>query len=151
MSAAQNIPGPRLWLVLAKAYGSMASYIERCVAAQGLCLSDFMVMEALLHKGPLTMSAIGEKVLLASASMTSAVDRLAERGLVRRKESAEDRRVRMVELTAAGKRFISALYAQHERDLEAIAADLSAAERRQLYEGLKKLGLAAKAAASVPT
>jgi MarR family 2-MHQ and catechol resistance regulon transcriptional repressor len=56
--------GPRLWLVLARAYGSLATYVEHCIAAEGLCLSDFMVLEVLLHKGPLAISTIGEKVLL---------------------------------------------------------------------------------------
>lgn len=146
MSKATPITAPQLWLVLAKAYGSVASYVESCVAAQGLCLSDFMVLEVLLHKGPLTISTIGQKVLLASASMTSAIDRLQERGLVQRKSSAEDRRIRIVNLTRRGEQFISAIYAQHERDLEFITTELSIAERKVLYAGLKKFGLAAKGA-----
>src|ERR1700720_4828673 len=99
MEIEEKVSAPRLWLVLARAYGSIVNYIEGSIAAQGLGLSDFMVLEVLLHKGPLTISAIGEKVLLASASMTSAIDRLEQRGLVRRTSSAEDRRVRLVELT----------------------------------------------------
>ncbi|HVJ07473.1 MAG TPA: MarR family transcriptional regulator [Acidisarcina sp.] len=146
MSKIAPITAPRLWLVLARAYGSIASYVESCVSAQGLCLSDFMVLEVLLHKGPLTISAIGEKVLLASASMTSAIDRLEERGLVQRKSSKEDRRIRIVQLTPKGEELISEIYVQHRQDLEFITTELSAAERKALYAGLKKLGLAAKMA-----
>lgn len=80
--AVEQSSGPKLWVVLARAYGSLASYVEACIAAEGLCLSDFMVLEILLHKGPLTISAIGERLLLANASMTSAVDRLEERSFV---------------------------------------------------------------------
>jgi len=144
-----KISAPRLWLVLARAYGSMANYIEGSIVAQGLGLSDFMVLEVLLHKGPLTISAIGQKVLLASASMTSAIDRLENRGLVRRKSSDSDRRIRFVELTDSGKAFIEEIYARHEKDLEAIIGELCEEERRVIYEGLKKIGLAAKVA--VPT
>jgi MarR family 2-MHQ and catechol resistance regulon transcriptional repressor len=108
-----------------------------------------MVLEVLLHKGPLTISVIGEKVLLASASMTSAIDRLEERGLVRRRSCNSDRRIRLVELTECGKAFIEEIYARHEKDLEFIASELSETERRTMYEGLKKIGIAAKAA--VPT
>jgi MarR family transcriptional regulator, 2-MHQ and catechol-resistance regulon repressor len=140
---ADIITAPRLWLVLARAYGSMAAYIEDTLVAQGLGISDFAVMEVLLHKGPLTISVIGEKVLLASASMTSAIDRLEKRELVRRRSCNSDRRIRLVELTSSGKTFIEEIYAQHEKDLERIAADLCAGERKTLYEGLKKLGLAA--------
>jgi MarR family transcriptional regulator, 2-MHQ and catechol-resistance regulon repressor len=142
----KTVSAPRLWLVLARAYGSIGAYIEDSVTAQGLGLSDFMVLEVLLHKGPLTISAIGEKVLLASASMTSAIDRLERRELVRRRSCNSDRRIRMVELTDCGKTFIEEIYARHEKDLEAVVGGLSEEERRVMYEGLKKVGHAAKTA-----
>jgi MarR family 2-MHQ and catechol resistance regulon transcriptional repressor len=145
----KEISAPRLWLVLARAQGAMADYIEGAITAQGLGISDFMVLEVLLHKGPLTISVIGEKVLLASASMTSAIDRLERRRLVRRRSCSSDRRIRLVELTAEGKSFIEEIYARHEKDLEFVMAGLSDEERRVMYEGLKKIGLAAKVA--VPT
>jgi len=126
--------------VLARAYGSLAAYVEQRVTAEGLCLSDFMVLEVLLHKGPLTISAIGEKVLLANASMTSAIDRLDARGFVTRNESAKDRRIRIIELTASGQTFIAAMYERHAQDIEVVMQEVSAAERVQLYRGLKKLG-----------
>src|ERR1700731_1686266 len=126
VSGEESIAAPRLWLVLARAYSSIAAYVERSFGERGFCLSDFMILEALLHKGPLTISAIGEKILLASASMTSAIDRLEQRALVRRTSSAEDRRVRLVELTRQGRVFITRLYAHHVDDLERITADLSA-------------------------
>jgi MarR family 2-MHQ and catechol resistance regulon transcriptional repressor len=144
-----DVSAPRLWLVLARAYGSMVSYIEGAITAQGLGLSDFMVLEVLLHKGPLTISAVGEKVLLASASMTSAIDRLEKRELVRRRSCNSDRRIRLVELTDEGKTFIEEIYARHVKDLDAVVGGLGNEERRTLYEGLKKIGLAAKVA--VPT
>jgi MarR family 2-MHQ and catechol resistance regulon transcriptional repressor len=144
-TAKDEVSAPRLWLVLARAYRSIGDYIEGSFAAQGVGLSDFMVLEVLLHKGPLPISAIGEKVLLASASMTSAIDRLEKLELVRR-SCASDRRTRYVELTCEGKGFIEEIYARHEKDLEFIAAGLSQEERRVLYEGLKKIGLAAAVA-----
>lgn len=144
MKADEPITAPRLWLVLARAYGSIVAYIEGALAAQGLGLSDFMVLEVLLHKGPMTISAIGEKVLLASASMTSAIDRLEKRGLALRRSCDKDRRIRYVDLTPAGRKFISKIYVEHAKDLDFITEGLSTAERRTLYEGLKKMGLAAK-------
>ena len=149
MNSETKISAPRLWLVLARAYGSIVNYIEGSFVAQGLGLSDFMVLEVLLHKGPLTISAIGEKVLLASASMTSAIDRLEKRGLVRRKTCDSDRRIRYVELTDCGKAFIEEIFARHEKDLQAVIGKLDEEERRVIYDGLKKIGLAAKVA--IPT
>jgi MarR family 2-MHQ and catechol resistance regulon transcriptional repressor len=147
--ATDRITAPRIWLVMARAYGSIVSYIEGSFSAQGIGLSDFMVLEVLLHKGPLTISAIGEKVLLASASMTSAIDRLEKRKLVRRRGCDSDRRIRLVELTSKGKEFIAEIYARHEKDLESIAEGLCDGERKALYDGLKKMGRAA--AEAVPT
>ncbi len=138
--------GPRLWVVLARAYGSLASYVESRIAAEGLCLSDFMVLEVLLHKGPMTISAIGEKVLLANASMTSAVDRLEKRSFVVRQHSATDRRIRLVELTRSGRSFITQLYARHEQDLKEVTSVLTERERNQVRILLKKLGVAAQQA-----
>lgn len=141
----------RLWLVLMKAHGAIVAYIENRLGALGLGLSDFMVLEVLLHKGPMTISSIGEKVLLASASMTSAIDRLEKRDFVVRKSCDKDRRVRYVELTEAGRTFIGGIYREHEKDLDFITEGLSETERRTVYEGLKKIGFAAKEAASSAT
>jgi MarR family 2-MHQ and catechol resistance regulon transcriptional repressor len=148
MKKDDQVTAARLWLVLARAHGAIVAYIEGALTAQGLGLSDFMVLEVLLHKGPMTISAIGEKVLLASASMTSAIDRLEKRELVLRKSCSSDRRLRYVELTAAGREFIGRIYAEHAKDLDFITEGLSVVERKTLYDGLKKMGFAAKAAVS---
>ena len=138
-----KISAPRLWLVLARAYGSMVNYIQGSIAAQGLGLSDFMVLEVLLHKGPLTITQIQEKVLLASGSMTAAIDRLEKRGLVVRKSTSSDRRARIVELTREGKYIAGQYFDKHARDLEDLMSLLSEREKKQLYALLKKVGLLA--------
>jgi MarR family transcriptional regulator, 2-MHQ and catechol-resistance regulon repressor len=135
----------RVWVVLARAYKAMATFVEDSVDRQGLGLSDFMVLEVLLHRGPLTISAIGEKVLLANASMTSAIDRLEEKSLVVRKESATDRRARRIQLTAKGERLINIIYKRHEEEIESLMTGLSSRERTALHASLKKIGLAAAA------
>jgi MarR family 2-MHQ and catechol resistance regulon transcriptional repressor len=143
MEDGNEIAAPRIWVVLAKSYKAMASFVERQVAGQGLGLSDFMVLEVLLHKGPLTISAIGEKVLLANASMTSAIDRLEDKGYVVRKTSEQDRRIRRIELTTEGKSFISRIYRRHEAAIESLMSGLGSEERAALHSSLKKIGLAA--------
>ena len=141
--------GPKLWVVLARAQRALAGYVEQRIASEDLCLSDFMVLEVLLHKGAMTISGIGQKVLLANASMTSAVDRLEEKSLVVREASPDDRRVRIVTLTRKGRAFISALYERHVADLETITDVLTAKEQDQLRTLLKKLGFAAESAARI--
>lgn len=133
-----------LWVVLARAYRSMAAFVERSIAALDIVLSDFMILEALLHKGPLTMSELCDAALITNASMTAAIDRLEEREFVERVASKEDRRVRRVQLTAQGTALIKRLYARHERDLDEVMAVVPTAERAELRRSLKAIGFAAK-------
>ena len=141
--------GPKLWVILARAQRALANYVEQKIADEDLGLSDFMVLEVLLHKGPMAISEIGQRVLLANASMTSAVDRLEKRSLVVRETSSKDRRLRVVNLTKEGRAFISKLYRRHVADLEAITGVLTEKEQDQLRLLLKKLGYAAESAVRV--
>ena len=144
MTKSNAITAPRLWLVIAKSYRALSLLAEQSIANTGLCLTDFVALEALLHKGPLTISERSQdKVRLASGSMTAAVDRLEKLGLVVRKSSPSDRRARVVELTAQGRRLAASCFERHAKDLEALMSVLSQEEKKQLYESLKKLGLLA--------
>ena len=133
-----------LWVVLARAYRSMAAFVEHSIAALDIGLSDFMILEALLHKGPLTMSELCDAALITNASMTAAIDRLEERSFVDRVSDKQDRRVRRVQLTAQGTMLIKRLYARHERDLDEVMSGIPHAERGELRRGLKTIGLAAQ-------
>src|ERR1700681_2659609 len=106
MSASAQVEAPHLWIVLSRCHRAVSQIAERSVAEAGLGLSDFAALEALLHKGPLTITAMQAKVLLATGSMTAAVDRLERKGLVTRKATPSDRRARVLELTAEGKRVV---------------------------------------------
>ena len=134
-----------MWLLLWKATKAMEAHAERSVEALGMCLSDFAVLEALLHKGPLPVNVIGKKVLLTSGSMTAAVDRLERRGLVERQDDPNDRRARIVHLTEAGRRSIQKLFAAHERDMERPVSRLTNGEIESLTGILRKLGRGADA------
>src|SRR6266568_7912184 len=103
-SIGRRITAPRLWTVITRCHRVLALLAEESIAQAGLCLTDFAALEAVLHKGPLTISEIQDKVLLASGSMTAAIDRLEKMRLVVRKSTARDRRARVVQLTPEGKR-----------------------------------------------
>jgi DNA-binding MarR family transcriptional regulator len=91
--------------------------LPRCLFYRLRCFC--FALEALLHKGALTISEIQDKVRLASGSMTAAVDRLEKLGLVVRKSSPIDRRARVVHLTAEGKRLVVSCFERHAKDLVA--------------------------------
>lgn len=133
-------PGIHLWLVLMKAYRALAEIAQGSIANTGMCFSDFAILEALLHKGSLPVNALAPLVNLTSGSMTTAIDRLQDRGLVRRASDPADRRARIVHLTADGRRLIERVFARHSADMEAITAVLTPAERETLLRLLRKLG-----------
>jgi MarR family 2-MHQ and catechol resistance regulon transcriptional repressor len=138
-----RITAPRLWMVMTRSQHALRLLAERSITNAGLCLTDFAALEALLHRGPLTISEIQGKVLLASGSMTAAIDRLEKRGLIVRKSSPSDRRARIVQLTRQGRRVAAWYFEKHAKDLEALMSVLSEQEKGQLYKSLKKLGLLA--------
>jgi MarR family 2-MHQ and catechol resistance regulon transcriptional repressor len=137
--------GTHVWLVLMKAYRSVQRHAEASIAALDLGLSDFVVLEMLLHKGPMKVNDIGRKVDLTSGSITTAVDRLEGRGLVSRQVNKEDSRSRIVHLTGKGRTLILAAFAAHTAAMEKAASGLDLKERAGLIALLKKLGLDAQA------
>jgi MarR family 2-MHQ and catechol resistance regulon transcriptional repressor len=138
--------GVHVFLVLWKAARAVETYAENSIAELEMCGSDFAVLEALLHKGPLPINEIGKKVLLTSGSITVAVDRLESKGLVERRASGTDRRARIVHLTKDGRELITRVYADHASDMERLAAaSLNRSERETLIRLLKKIGYEAAA------
>ena len=113
----KDTPTPvHAWLVMMKAMQAITRYALANLEETGLGLSDFAVLEALLHKGPLPVNVIGPKVNLTPGSISVAVDRLVAKGLVSRAECSQDRRVRIVALTPRGKSVITPIFRAHVGD-----------------------------------
>jgi MarR family 2-MHQ and catechol resistance regulon transcriptional repressor len=143
---AQGIQEPEhVWLVMMKAMRALTRYAAAGIEETGLGLSDFGVLEVLLHKGPLPVNTIGPIVDLTPGSISIAVDRLFEKGLVSRVESTEDRRVRIVALTPRGRDLIVSAFRKHAGRRRRVFSELSAEELRGLEAELKKVGKRAAA------
>jgi MarR family transcriptional regulator, 2-MHQ and catechol-resistance regulon repressor len=133
--------GVHVFLVLWKAARAVEAYAENSISQLEMCGSDFAVLEALLHKGPLPVNEIGKKVLLTSGSITVAVDRLEDKGLVERLAHGTDRRAKVVHLTKEGRKVITRVYSDHAADLERLASvSLTKKERKTLIRLLKQIG-----------
>jgi MarR family transcriptional regulator, 2-MHQ and catechol-resistance regulon repressor len=141
--------GAHIRLVLWKTAQAVTRIDQLSIKETGLGLSDFSIMEALMHKGPLQIGEIGEKVLLTSGSMTAAINRLEKSGYVKRMKDTEDGRCYYVALTKSGQKVIGAAYAKHERNLEKVVAVLSSDEKAELVTLLKKIGLHANSMAPI--
>jgi MarR family 2-MHQ and catechol resistance regulon transcriptional repressor len=135
------------WLIWRKAHEAAYDYLYRGIEETGISDTDFRVLEALLHKGPLPVNTIGPKVHLTPGSISVAVDRLLEKGLVSRVENPDDRRVRIVALTKTGKDLIVPIFRKHSAEIGRLFADANPKELRILETFLKKAGKRARALA----
>jgi len=123
-----------------KSMRALTRYAAAGIEETGLDRSDFGVLKVLLHKGPLPVNTIGPIVDLTPGSISTAVDRLVEKGLVSRVESAEDRRVRIVALTPSGKDLITGAFRKLSLQMKRVFSELSPEEFRGLETSLKKIG-----------
>jgi MarR family 2-MHQ and catechol resistance regulon transcriptional repressor len=139
-----DVSGTHLWLVLMKAHRTLQRLATRSIEASDVGLSDFAVMEMLLHKGPQPVNEIGRRVELTSGAITTAVDRLESRGLVTREAHETDRRARIVRLTPRGKESAAKVFGSHRKAMDVAANALSKSERATLIELLRKLGTSAE-------
>src|SRR6201984_1917402 len=136
----QDASGVHVWLVVMKAFQALMPHAAESIERTELGDSDFRVLEALLHKGPLPVNTLGPKVWLTPGSISVAVERLVKKGLVSRNDHPRDRRVRQVELTAKGRTLITRGFREHAAALDAVVSVLSENERLTVLRLLKKLG-----------
>lgn len=140
MGTSADTSGTHVWLVMMKAHRSLQRLAIESIESAEVGLSDFGVLELLLHRGPQPINEIGRRINLTSGAITTAIDRLEDRGLVRRDAHETDRRARVVCLTPQGKAQATKLFAAHKAVMDAAANALSRSERATLIELLKKLG-----------
>ncbi len=117
-------------------------------ASRGITLSQFGIVEAILHLGPLCQKDLATKLLTSPANVTLLVDGLIRRDWVRRKRSTKDRRFSTVHLTAHGRAEVARLFPGHAARVAELFAVLTRAEQETLGTLCRKLG---RAAAGAPT
>ena len=134
------------FIKLSRAHRSIVARLGPGLVREGLTESQFGVLEALLHLGPLCQRALSEKLLSSGANVTTVVDNLEKRGLVTRSREGDDRRFITVRLTDEGRLLIERVFPLHAAAIVEAFAALSAKEQEQLDALCKKLGLSAAAA-----
>jgi len=107
-----------------------------------LTVSQFSVLEALYHLGPMCQKEVAGKVLKSTGNITTVIDNLEKRGLVQRVRSTEDRRYIQLHITGEGRAVIEGFFPAHMQRLVRCFSVLTAGERQELGRITKKLGLA---------
>ena len=132
--------GADTWLVIRKAFHWLERHGLDSIAETGLGHGDFAVLKLLLFSGPLPVNVIGAKVLLTSGSISTAIDRLEGRGLVKRGRHPTDGRTFLVNLTARGRETITPASKEHARRMDRLMSILTLQEQRELARLMKRLG-----------
>jgi MarR family 2-MHQ and catechol resistance regulon transcriptional repressor len=130
------------YVKLMRAAESVSSRIHGHLSDAGLTVSQFGVIEALHHLGPLSQADIAKKILKSTGNITMVIDNLEKRGLVRRERSAADRRYYAIHLTAEGKKMISRIFPNHAGKIVTAMNVLTDKEQETLGKLCRKLGLA---------
>ncbi|MCA0988846.1 MarR family winged helix-turn-helix transcriptional regulator [Guptibacillus algicola] len=130
----------KLFIVMARATRSVTDQVKIDIQNHGLNPTEFAVLELLYHKGSQPLQQIGEKILLASGSITYVVDKLETKGYLKRNPCPNDRRITHAVVTDEGKELMDRIFPEHEMKLQKIFAGLDEAEKETAISLMKKLG-----------
>jgi len=137
----------KLYVVLSRAAAAVYRHAEADIARHGLTSGEFAILEVLYHRGPLLLGEVQRRVLASSGGMTFLVDKLEQRGLVRRLPCETDRRARYAALTDKGHAKMAAIFPTHAEAIRRAVSGLGLADQRAATALLKTLGTEA---ASLP-
>lgn len=129
------------YIKLLRAADSVTARLSSRLTGAGLTTSQFGVLEALYHLGPLSQKELGRKLLKSGGNMTMVADNLERRGLIRRERGPGDMRVCTVHLTPVGEALIRAVFPGHAAAIAAEMSALTAVEQEELGRLARKLGL----------
>lgn len=130
----------KLFVVLSRAVQSVKKRVEEDIKCLGLNPTEFAVLELIYNKGDQPIQKIGEKVLIASSSITYVVDKLEKKGLLERKPCPKDRRSTYAVITHDGTQLMDEVFPKHRSAMNDILGGVNAEEKKLLIEGLKKIG-----------
>jgi MarR family transcriptional regulator, 2-MHQ and catechol-resistance regulon repressor len=133
------------YINLVRASDSVASKLAVYIESEGVTTSQFAVLEALLHLGPMCQHELADKLLRSGGNMTLVVDNLQKQGWVKRVRLAKDRRMVQIQLTTKGRRLIARIFPEHAKMIAQVMSELTPAEQEELRRIARKLGRGAEA------
>ena len=128
------------YIKLARASNAAMAYARGGLETSGLSYSQFAVLEALYHIGPLHLGELARRILKSSGNITLVIDNLQKRGLVKRQQQGSDKRFFLATITPAGRKLIAKIFPNHARQIVEIMGRLTLAEQEELGRLCRKLG-----------
>jgi MarR family transcriptional regulator, 2-MHQ and catechol-resistance regulon repressor len=131
----------KLFVTLSKAHRAITDLVKEDIKKYGLNTTEFAVLELLYHKGDQPLQQIGQRILLASGTITYVVDKLEKKQLLSRKPCPKDRRITYATITDKGQLLLGEIFPKHQTRLNEIFAGLDMDEKQEAITLTKKLGL----------
>jgi len=123
---------------------TVSAEVQSHLTKQKLTMSQFGVLEALYHLGPMYQRDLAVKILKTTGNITTVIDNLEKRGLVERQREMKDRRYFKVVLTSSGRRLTKKIFPDHAMQITKCMSRLTMPEQRELGKLCKKLGVVEK-------
>ncbi|RYG74197.1 MarR family transcriptional regulator [Lentibacillus lipolyticus] len=130
----------KTFVVLMKASKSVMEHVKDNIQSFDMKTSDFTVLEALYHKGAMTVKQISEAVLISTGSMTYVIDKLETKGLLERCPCPDDRRVIHIHITDEGTKLMDEIFPRHQQAIENLFQDITPEEKNTVIDVLKRIG-----------
>jgi MarR family 2-MHQ and catechol resistance regulon transcriptional repressor len=126
--------------ILYRSVNAITNVIKTDVGQYGLNVTEFGVLEALYHKGTLSVQAIVDKVLIANSSMSYVLSKLEDKALIKKEKSSQDKRQFNISITPKGQSILDEMYPKHVQSLRQKLDVLTTEEEKELQRLLKKVG-----------
>ena len=140
-SSALNVQSVNTFIELMRASDTLTARLRRIIAEHNLTVSQFHVLEALLHLGPLSQQALAKRLLKSGGNITKVIDNLEKNGMALRRQDEHDRRSYLIELTEKGEQLISSIFPGHIGAIADLMSPLEGPELATLEELCVKLGI----------
>jgi len=136
----QEILALNTFIKLTRSVNSLMSRLSQRGALGELTVSQFGVLEALYHLGPMCQNELATKILKSSGNMTMVIDNLEKNHLVSRRRNLDDRRMITIHLTEAGEQLIQQVLPAQVAAITAEMSALTPEEQQNLGDLCRKLG-----------
>jgi MarR family transcriptional regulator, 2-MHQ and catechol-resistance regulon repressor len=125
---------------LLRASESVHAAATRSLAGEGLSPSQFAVLEALYHVGPLCLTELAHKILKTSGNLTMVVRNLERDGFVTRQQQSKDRRFVSVAITEKGRKLMARIFPIHLEHIVELMNRLTPGQQDELGRLCRQLG-----------
>ena len=136
----QEILALNTFIKLTRSVNSLMSRLSQRGSLGELTVSQFGVLEALYHLGPMCQNELATKILKSSGNMTLVIDNLEKNHLVTRRRNLDDRRMITIHLTEAGEQLIQQVLPAQVAAITAEMSALTPEEQQNLGDLCRKLG-----------